>query len=211
MRNLVLIIAAIVLGLGARLVARKLESPQIVQVEPSALVPSDDVSAPPEIPPTVESKPESKKEERPLAPVLAGAVEDLRPSETLWVSGVVVRGQKINVLLSDGRIYTERDKELTAVERNSATISGLKIFYRPAVAVGRTNEPKVESSATGGASGKGTLVHVDVTAGPEIDARLPKAGMRDGKIDRYLSALADGESELAAEARRAFTDPIHHE
>lgn len=52
----------------------------------------------------------------------------------LTVSGVVRLGGRINVILSDGRVLTERDAELQRVERNSVTIDGRKVFFgRPVV------------------------------------------------------------------------------
>ena len=51
-----------------------------------------------------------------------------RPAEPLRVSGYVVRGAKVNVVLTDGRTFTEQDKELQRVARNSVTIDGQKYF-----------------------------------------------------------------------------------
>lgn len=56
---------------------------------------------------------------------------DLTPERPLWVSGYVLRGEKINVQLSDGRILTERDPEIASMERNALHLkSGQRIFLR---------------------------------------------------------------------------------
>lgn len=45
--------------------------------------------------------------------------------------GYVKRGNRVNVSMSDGTTRTERDRELTRVERNSITLDGQKLFFRP--------------------------------------------------------------------------------
>lgn len=49
----------------------------------------------------------------------------------LWVVGYVVRGTRVNVLLSDGRTLTENDRELELLERNGAHVDGKKLFLVP--------------------------------------------------------------------------------
>lgn len=46
--------------------------------------------------------------------------------------GYVVRGRKVTVQMSDGTTRTDRDAEVSAVERNSVTIDGRKLFFRAA-------------------------------------------------------------------------------
>lgn len=54
--------------------------------------------------------------------------EDQRPAKPLTVRGYVTRGDKVNVVLSDGRTLTEGDRELQEVQRNGATVGGRKIW-----------------------------------------------------------------------------------
>jgi len=51
-------------------------------------------------------------------------------SEVLWLVGWTKVGSRINVVMSDGRTYTERDPELERGERNAVYLSGEKYFLR---------------------------------------------------------------------------------
>jgi len=65
--------------------------------------------------------------------------------KVLYVRGYVVKRDKINVVLSDGRVFTELDKELGPVARNSAMVDGKKLFMLEqgkAVAPAPTPEPQ---------------------------------------------------------------------
>lgn len=59
-----------------------------------------------------------------LAPVAAA------PTEPLTVRGYIVRGKRLNVVLSDGRTLTERDRELTEVTRAWVMVDGQRVFLR---------------------------------------------------------------------------------
>lgn len=49
----------------------------------------------------------------------------------LYVTGILIRGQKVNVVLSDGRIFTEKTGELDTVERGMVTLkTGQKLWLR---------------------------------------------------------------------------------
>lgn len=66
---------------------------------------------------------------------LHGAAKPLPDDDSvLWVRGYAVRGDKVNVFLSDGRVLTEDDSELERVRRNGVVISGQKIHMRIAKA-----------------------------------------------------------------------------
>jgi hypothetical protein len=193
MRNFILIVAAILMGLGARFVTRKFEAPRVVEVVGSEHAKEETKVADA---PAASPKTSDAKVERPPAPMLQGVVEDVRPAEPLWVAGIVVQGRKINVLLSDGRIYTERDKELEAVERNSATISGVKIFYRPS-SLGKAQETNVAS----GAEAK-TDVKVAKVEDKKTPGIVPAQPVSDGKPRIYRGAIE-------REALAGMTDAIH--
>jgi hypothetical protein len=47
----------------------------------------------------------------------------------VWVAGWVVKGSRINVQLSDGRILTEEDGELASVQRSGVTLKDGKRLY----------------------------------------------------------------------------------
>ncbi len=52
-----------------------------------------------------------------------------KKSELVYVSGVVAKGGRFNLLLSDGRTFIEQDPEVSLVHRNYAIISGAKYFF----------------------------------------------------------------------------------
>lgn len=62
----------------------------------------------------------------PVATPSGAAVTELPPYPT----GFVRMGRKVNVHMSDGTTRTERDDELTKIERNSVTLDGKKLFIR---------------------------------------------------------------------------------
>lgn len=54
---------------------------------------------------------------------------DDTPERPIWVTGYVTDGRRVNVQLSDGRVITEKDKELARLERNAVHLStGERIF-----------------------------------------------------------------------------------
>jgi len=82
------------------------------------------------------------------SPVGFGRESPSVPSVT--VRGYVMRGARVNVILSDGRILTENDPELTMIGRNGVTVNGQKLFmarpdYRPPAPVAK--EAAKESAA----------------------------------------------------------------
>lgn len=61
-----------------------------------------------------------------------------REKPDVFLSGIMVIPQgggrkSIQVFLTDGRVYTEKDKELEKLSEKSATIAGVEYFYRPPV------------------------------------------------------------------------------
>jgi Zonular occludens toxin (Zot) len=54
-----------------------------------------------------------------------------------WPTGYVAAGRRVCVQMSDSTWRIERDAELTNVERNSITLNGEKLFFRPAARPGR--------------------------------------------------------------------------
>jgi hypothetical protein len=68
--------------------------------------------------------------EKIVVPVAAADSDLVKPAE-VFPTGYVARGRKITVQMSDGSVRTERDTELSNVERNSVTLDGRKIFIRP--------------------------------------------------------------------------------
>lgn len=64
----------------------------------------------------------------PPAAMLSGKEED-----PPYPTGFVIMGRKVTVQMSDGTTRTERDDEMTRIERNSVTISGQKMFIRAKV------------------------------------------------------------------------------
>jgi hypothetical protein len=131
---------------------------------------------------------------------------DRTKPKTIWVRGYVVRNGKINVFLSDGRTFTERDPELGPVERNSATIAGVKYFMA-------SPEPrKARESAKSEGTGEPRLVHVDVTTGPEIDPNLPRSsGIPDSQLYGFGQTLLHTEQSLRDDAEEMLKDRMHHE
>jgi len=97
--------------------------------------------------------PVAKHEERPEgSPDLPRKVEKpanepAQPPTGVFVAGYVVKGDKINVVLTDGRVFTEGDAGLGKVMRNGAFVNGEFLFLRP---VERTKSapPEVEKRDT---------------------------------------------------------------
>jgi len=82
-------------------------------------------------PPARGSSEDSRVVPAPLEPIYV----DDRPERPLWVSGWLIRGHKVNVQLSDGRVLTEKDPEVAKIERNALHLSGgQRLFLRPAEA-----------------------------------------------------------------------------
>lgn len=59
------------------------------------------------------------------------AQRPLRRVPDVWVRGYVARGDRINVVLSDGRTLTERDGGLQTVHRASAIVDGELLYMAP--------------------------------------------------------------------------------
>jgi hypothetical protein len=53
------------------------------------------------------------------------------PEPEIWPVGYIARGPRVIVVMSDGTRRTDRDRELEAVEINSVTLSGKKLYRRP--------------------------------------------------------------------------------
>lgn len=65
------------------------------------------------------------KETQTESPALQAQTNITQP---VTLVGYVAKGSKVNVVLSDGRTYTEKDAELGILERNSVYVSGKKYF-----------------------------------------------------------------------------------
>jgi len=61
----------------------------------------------------------------PIAPLIA----DTKPTLPLSVRGYVVRGSRVNVVLSDGRVLTEKTGEIQAVDRSSVRLRNGAVLY----------------------------------------------------------------------------------
>jgi hypothetical protein len=88
-------------------------------------------------------------------PEAASPLEPIYPDDTpekaVWVTGYVVRGARLNVQLSDGRVLTERDADLASVQRNAVRLrTGERIFLggRPKVP-GPVQSPPVQPAQSG--------------------------------------------------------------
>lgn len=64
-------------------------------------------------------------------PPVAGSTVAPRP-DPVYPTGFVILASRVNVIMSDGTILTERDSELNKIERNSVTIDGIKTFIKAA-------------------------------------------------------------------------------
>lgn len=71
------------------------------------------------------SKPKADAASAAAAP--APKPEEIPPHPT----GYVLLGRKVNVVMSDGTTRTERDEEMSKIERNSVTLDGKKLFFKP--------------------------------------------------------------------------------
>lgn len=60
-----------------------------------------------------------------------GFVASPLPERPVWVEGVMMRGAKVWVYLSDGRVYREITEGLTRVDREGAVIDGHRMWMRP--------------------------------------------------------------------------------
>jgi len=87
----------------------------------------------------VDSTPVAKAKEQPPAPLPApaskpppSAPQSGSSDAVVYATGYVLGRGMITVSMSDGTTRTERDTELQHVERNSITLSGVKLFFRGA-------------------------------------------------------------------------------
>ena len=103
------LLLAATLGVSVGLLARRYTQPkQPTPVDSKAI--TDRTQPPPQV--------------RPVSPQQSPEIE-------VYPVGYVLRGRTINVFMSDGTTRTERDAELSNVERNSVTLNGKKLFFRP--------------------------------------------------------------------------------
>ena len=136
--------------------------------------------------------------------------------EVVRLVGVVVRGRRINAVLSDGRTLTERDGAwdpetgemkphsllIRRVERNFIELRDGTVYYmgvRPA-----TNGSNALAANSGGSASS----HVpDVRVGPEIGSRLE----RDPEGKKSVAVAPPFLGAIEREARSRMTDSIHGE
>lgn len=102
------LVLAAAFGVGCGLVVRKYTQPKPLPVE-AAPSPAVFASA-------------AASQQKPASSVL--------PVEEVYPTGYVLRGTMLNVFMSDGTVRTERDSELSRVERNSITLGGKKMFFK---------------------------------------------------------------------------------
>ena len=126
-------------------------------------------------------------------------------ADKVFVRGYAVSGRRVNVVLSDGRTYTERDKELHAVERNSVMIGDQKYFLwipeervRPKPV--RWDDPEIKVGGDPVEPAKRKETQTEVAQGEDNQERNVPAKDRNPN---------DGRGVLEREALAAFTDPIH--
>lgn len=105
-------------------------------------------------PPARGASEDSRVVPAPLEPIYV----DDRPERPLWVSGWLIRGNKLNVQISDGRVLTEKDPEVAKLERNALHLrGGQRLFMRPPEVRGSVVGPP----ATAGASAAPGVVGPD--------------------------------------------------
>lgn len=103
----------------------------------------------------------------PLAPRtldLPWTVDD-KPEKPLWVSGVVRRGTRIAVWLTDGRVLTHLDPELRRVDNFGAVVDGRRIYMKPwdATRAGTRDErPQLSGVRWDGPTGRPALAGDDL-------------------------------------------------
>ncbi|MFA6961258.1 MAG: zonular occludens toxin domain-containing protein [Opitutaceae bacterium] len=133
----------------------------------------------------VASKSRSSVDERPSVG-LAGSVN---PDVPVYATGYVLARGLINVCMSDGTIRTERDTELQRVERNSITLSGVKIFFKglPRLASAGLGVPEAVRSDSSGvtlpASSGSVLNFASTPPGWRLD---PDGVMRSNSAPKHL-------------------------
>lgn len=92
-------------------------APLVDQVAPvSPGVPHQGKSSEPEIPPPAYAGP--------------GFVATAIPERVVWVDGIMMKGEKVWVYISDGRVFTEDTKGMTRVDRQGVVIDGERIWMR---------------------------------------------------------------------------------
>ena len=72
---------------------------------------------------------------------------DTSPSKAaaIWVRGYVVRGQKLQVLLTDGRVLSEGDENLTRLDRCFAVVDGNRVYMEQAKDRVSSDRPEVKN------------------------------------------------------------------
>lgn len=98
---------------------------------------------------------------RPTVEPVVKVVDKAKPTPVLRVVGYVMRGERVNLWLSDGRFLTERDAELQEIRKNYAVIDGQRVWfqapYRASVSEGDAQRaPLLWAGGSGGADSLGT-------------------------------------------------------
>lgn len=136
MRFLLRFFLACVLGSLFGVIVRKVTTSKPVQSAPAPVAPAEVGKATPASlfkPGSDDTLLRKRDKEEGVPAPLEPLYADTRPATPLTVTGYLVRGRKINVQLSDGRVLTERDPELQAegfrLERNALHFAdGRRLF-----------------------------------------------------------------------------------
>lgn len=144
--------------------------------------PGQDVPEPVEVPAAAPVAPASTRPAEVPPPSYAGPgfVASPLPERPVWVDGVMMRGAKVWVYLSDGRVYREITEGLSRVDREGAVIDGHRMWMRP------TSRPRREDVVTRSESATATRDAVAPVSG------LPSASAGSWRLD------ADGVHRLAS-------------
>jgi len=135
----------------------------------------------------------------PVTPVVSAITPGQPAGEPVRVVGYVKRGSRINVVLSDGRTLNETDKGLQSVDRNGATVDGVKIWMqrpapRPAsvpvsAPVVQTEPPAVVPAPWKGehlhefGQGADRLVLLPALASPQVNRAQTSSRLSRGTVD----------------------------
>lgn len=115
----------------------------------------------------------------------AAAEVDQPLASVVWPTGYLRRGRRVIVVMSDGTTRTDRDTELEAVERNSITLSGRKLFLRSRWPLG-----------SGDGASPVRAEPVALASLPPSSTAIPGKGSGEGSVSGGWVMGADGMERL---------------
>ena len=188
------VILACVIGSAIGSLASCMRSrPQAPAPSPAAEIKPAPSSAVPDLLASVSRDSQSSPGEKvkgvpaPIEPIY----RDDRPERAFYVTGVVRRGRRVNVQLSDGRILTEEDPELRGsadLHRQAVLLAtGQRLFIMPGMASAEPDAPTASLAPVSNSS-SGGVVQDNATSG-DSSSSLQKGADGVYRFSRSSSSI----------------------